>query len=101
MTSTPDPLFILKDSKPITSLLFSKLNNQNILFTGSRNGDFQVYNLESRRLLFKSSSTSESILKIFQKENETNEVFTYNRDGSIFKWNLEGELNWISQCIHF
>lgn len=81
--AAPKPIFILQNSKPITKLLFSS-RQPDLLYSGSRAGDFNVYNLKLRRSLFQQNVESQSILSIL--ETDGSHVLTYARNGSLYKW---------------
>jgi hypothetical protein len=81
--AAPKPVFLLQNSKPITKVLFSNVH-PDLLYSGNRNGDFNVYNLKSRRSLFQHNTESQSILSIL--ELDSNHLLTYARNGSIYEW---------------
>jgi hypothetical protein len=102
MTSTagspPAPLFILQNSKPVTALLFST-SNSDLFYTGNREGDFTVYTLALRRILFSANSHKQAILSIVELDEAT--VLTHARNGSIFKWSKTSHNSYEYECKYF
>lgn len=94
MSSLPNPIFILQNSKPITCLLFST-KNSNILYSGNRNGDLTIYDVSLRRSNYSTNPNKESILSIIELD-ESN-FLAYCRNGSIFKW-IKSESEWHFNC---
>ena len=80
----PNPIFILQNSKPITSLLFSAVKSE-IIYAGNRNGDLTIYDVNLRRSLFSANPNKEAILSIIELDENT--CLAYCRNGSVFKWN--------------
>ena len=94
MSSLPNPIFILQNSKPITCLLFST-KNSNILYYVNRNGDLTIYDVSLRRSTYSTNPNKESILSIIELD-ESN-FLAYCRNGSIFKW-IKSESEWHFNC---
>jgi hypothetical protein len=90
----PKPLFILKNSHPITKLIFSS-KHEDILYMANRNGDLNVFSLSLRRSLFKHNTDNQSILSI--AELDANCLLTQTRNGSIFLWN-KTNTDWLANC---
>ena len=82
MSTSPSPIFILQNSKPITALLFSSLQND-IIYVGNRNGDLTIYDVNLRRSVFSINPNKESILSLI--ELDENNLLAYCRNGSVFK----------------
>jgi WD40 repeat protein len=89
----PKPVFILQNSGPITSVLFSEFKEE-ILFTSNRNGYLNIYDLNLRRSIFECNPISESILSV--AELSENSILTHSRNGTIHKW-TQTQTEWISQ----
>jgi hypothetical protein len=87
----PKPIFILKNSGPITSVLFSEFKQEN-LFVSNRNGSLNIYDLDLRRSIFECNSNKESILSIIELNENT--FLTYLRNGTIQKW-TQTQGDWI------
>ncbi|RNA44651.1 guanine nucleotide-binding subunit beta 1 [Brachionus plicatilis] len=93
----PNPSFILQNSKPVNSILFSKYNKQ-LLFSGNRNGDLNIYSLSYRRSIFSANPNSEAVLGISEIDQDT--FLTHSRNGQIFKWTKQDENSWTFMCIY-
>lgn len=83
--SPPTPLFILQNSKQITSVLFSRLSDPPHLFSGSRDGDVVIYNCKHRRPVFSSNVNNKQAILTIVELDESN-FLTHTRNGCIFKW---------------
>jgi hypothetical protein len=95
--SLPEPLFLLHNSKPINTILFSKYND-NILYTGNRDGYFDEYNLTIRRSIYSANPNYNAILSIF--ELDINKILVHYRDGSLFEFIKENNL-WSFNCMYY
>ncbi|CAF0769823.1 unnamed protein product [Brachionus calyciflorus] len=93
----PNPLFILQNSKPINCVLFS-IYNKNLLYTGNRNGDFNIFDLKLRRSVFIMNLSDEAILSI--TEIDADNILTHSRNGQIFKWTRIDPKSWKPKCIY-
>lgn len=92
----PNPSFILQNSKPVNTVLFSKYNKQ-LLFSGNRNGDLNIYSLNYRRSIFSANANNEAILSIAEIDQQT--FLTHTRNGQIFKWTEKKDQNsWTFTC---
>jgi hypothetical protein len=89
----PKPSFIIHTTKQITSVLFSILNT-NRLYVGNRDGEIQVYELDTRRPIFKSNLNNQSITSIIEMF-EANKLLVYCRNGSLFEIKIDV---WVIQC---
>lgn len=92
----PNPSFILQNSKPVNSVLFSLFNKQ-LLLSGNKNGDLNIYSLSNRRSIFCANANSEAILSI--AEIDQNNFLTHSRNGQIFKWTRQDENSWNFVCM--
>lgn len=92
----PNPSFILQNSKPVNSVLFSIYNKQ-LLFSGNKNGDIYIYSLSYRRSIFYANANSEAILSI--AEIDENQFLTHTRNGQIFRWTKQKENSWSFVCM--
>ena len=91
--SNPTPLFLIHNTKQITCVLFSN-NNNNRFYAGNRDGEFFIYDLETRRHIFK-TNLSNSLTNIVEISDDS-VVLAYCRDGSLFKICQNMDLNeWI------
>ncbi len=81
-SNNPKPLFIIHNTKQITCVLFSKTNN-NCLYVGTRDGEFYIYDLETRRPIFKSNFNNQSLTNILEINENT--IFAYCRNGAVFR----------------
>lgn len=88
----PTPLFILHSTKQITFVLFSRIYS-NRLYVGNREGELFVYELVSRRPIFKSNLNNQSIINIIETEN--NKLLVYCRNGSLFQVKIDV---WQAEC---
>lgn len=91
----PNPIFILQNSKPVNTVLFSKYNN--LLYTGNRSGDLNIFNLQLRRSIFSANPNGEAILSINEIDKEN--FLSHSRNGQIFKWNKVDEKTWKFDCM--
>jgi len=89
----PKPIFILQNSGPITSVLFSEFK-QDLIFVSNRTGSLNIYDLNLRRSIFECNSNKESILSIIEL-NENN-FLSQLRNGVIQKW-TQTQSEWIFQ----
>ncbi len=89
----PKPVFILQNSGPLTSVLFSEFKEE-ILFTSNRNGVLNIYDLNLRRSIFECNPNRESILSVAEL-SETS-ILTHSRNGTIHKW-TQTQTEWIFQ----
>lgn len=95
----PTPLYIIHNTKQITFILFSKLSqqqNDGVLYVGTRDGYFYVYDLEIRRPIFKLNLNNQSITNVI--EISEIELLIYCRDGSLFRLNALSNTEWKHQC---
>ena len=91
----PKPSFLIHNTKQITSVLFS-IRNKNHLYVGNRDGDIQVYELETRRPIFTSNLNKQSVTSIIELP-EDRKLLVYCRNGSLFEilidiWKIECKL---------
>ena len=91
----PNPVFILQNSKPISSLSFSDYH-QNLLFSGNRDGDLIVFNLELRRNIFTAKPNKHALLGL--AELDENNLLSFSRNGSIFKWSMNSSTEFAYKC---
>ena len=91
----PCPIFILQNSKQISSLLFSSFHND-ILYSGNREGDLVIYDLKHRRALFNHDSNGQAILGIADLASDN--FLTYTRNGSVYQFAQQSNTEWTSKC---
>ena len=81
--NVPTPIYILQNSGPINSLLFSVFN-KDLIYAGNRNGALNIYDLNLRRSVFNRNPSNESILSIVELNENT--ILTHARNGIVYKW---------------
>jgi len=91
ISSIPSPLFILQNAYPINYVLFSN-SNSNLVYSGNRNGDLNIYDLKLRRSVFSQNANKQPVLGIIELSESS--LLTQNRSGSIFKWDSNNDSNW-------
>ena len=82
----PNPIFIQQNAKQITQVKFSS-RNEEILYSGNRDGDLVIYNYKYRRPVFSSNANKQPILTLVELDRDT--FISHTRNGSIFKWKGE------------
>jgi hypothetical protein len=95
--TTPKPVFLLQNGKPIHHALFSN-KNSDILYAANRDGDLTIYNLEFRRSVFSSNLNKQPMLHIVEKDDEN--LLTYLKNGSVYKWTRTNS-DWQVNCKIF
>ena len=98
----PDPDFVLRGADgPITSLGFvSDAGPACHLLSGTQNGTLCLWNLRSRRALFRQPAAhSGSVLYVSDIGNGA-EIVTQGRDGIIQRWSVADGRNWTRLGLH-
>ena len=71
------------------------------LFTGDQQGSIELFNLETRRSMWKVTNAHQSnVLDLHQTNQIEDRLITLGKDGFVQLWNFQGENQWKYQTNH-